>query len=102
MYNIGGRERQHGHILSSDKITVYSSTSGLWEVLTRLALPRHKCNLLSCNNRIYVLGGQQKLTETENDVAMITNECWDTELEKLVSPIAPLPFYPRLASFVSI
>jgi len=102
MYNIGGRERQHGQFLSSDKITVYSNTSRLWEVLTRLALPRHQCNLLTCNNRIYIFGGQQKLIETENDVAIITNECWDTELEKLISPIAPLPYYARLTSFVSL
>lgn len=102
MFNIGGRERQHGQFLSSDKITVYSATTRMWEVLTRLALPRHQANLLNCNNRIYILGGQQKINETENDIAMITNECWDIELAKLISPIAPLPFYSRLTSFVSL
>lgn len=102
IFNIGGRERQHGNFLSSDKISVYSSTSRIWEVLTRLALPRHSCNLLTLNGRIYIFGGQQKLSDTENDVAMITNECWDTESQKLISPIAPLPFYSRFTTIVAL
>ena len=64
LYNIGGREkRPNDEYVSTDKISMYKAMDNIWEVIASIAVPRHNLSAVIANERIYILGGEQRISD---------------------------------------
>ncbi|CAG5104992.1 Oidioi.mRNA.OKI2018_I69.chr1.g1736.t1.cds [Oikopleura dioica] len=91
LFNIGGRERlPNSEYVSTDKISMYKAMDNIWQVIVKISVPRHNLSAVIANERIYILGGEQRISYETGSVGIISVECFDLESERLLSPIPPL------------
>jgi len=103
LFNIGGREKlPSDEYISTDKISMYKAMDNIWQVIASISVPRHNLNALIANERVYILGGEQRVSDETGSVGIISVECFDLENERLLTPIPPLPLYSRFPAFVVV
>ena len=52
----------HG-IPRTDKISMYKAMDNIWQVIASISVPRHNLNALIANERVYILGGEQRVSD---------------------------------------
>ena len=64
LFNIGGREKlPSDEYVSTDKISMYKAMDNIWQVIASISVPRHNLNALIANERVYILGGEQRVSD---------------------------------------